>query len=306
MKNLFLGIIGLFFTLTLFSQRTVKERVAVQLIAPQKVYLNGGARAALGGQSRTWFQVILPENTVEWFYAFSTGQSSSNIGFYSQLTQLNDPRGKSAIPSEALYIPQGSGTCDVFLLDRANADAFYSKVDLSGGSYFVQNQKMNFRSGFVRINHLLNGDWYIGLRNPSTYEGVYISLEAVAIVEQTRVIELTESEIKAEMFGNLGWKAFEEGDYNRCLELSKKAIGLDPKLGWVHCNIGLAYLVLGDYVSAVDSYSSAIPQIRKSNDPQQLFIEAINDLEMLIANQPDLSGTNGILELLNSNLESSK
>ena len=306
MKNFFLSLVGLFSALSLVSQRQISERVAVQLISPQKIYLNGGARAAFGGQSRTWIQIILPENTVEWYYAFSTGQSSSNLGLFTQLAKLTDPKGNTSISEEAVYVPSGSGVCDVLLLDKANADAFYSKVDLSGGTFFVQTQKINHRNGLIRVKHLLSGDWYIGLRNPSSLEGVSISLEAVAIVQQTRVVELSESQLKAEMFGNLGWKAYEEGEFVKSLELSKKAIEYDPKLGWIHCNIGLVHLILGDYVSAIESYSTAIPLIRNSHDPQYYFIEVINDLEMLVANHPEINGVAAILEMLNSSLESSK
>ncbi len=111
-------------------------------------------------------------------------------------------------------------------------------------------------------------------------------------------IKKTETEINAEMFGRLGWEAYEKGDYDKCMELSKKASELNQNLGWVHNNIGLVYLIKGDYISAIDSYSKAITFFKKSANPSYWFNEAIKDLKALIAKHGQLKGANDILEML--------
>jgi tetratricopeptide (TPR) repeat protein len=187
-------------------------------------------------------------------------------------------------------------------MDRINADAFSEKVDNWGGTYYykVTGSRENFKNGTVQIKDILTGNWCLGFKNPSSTEGISITFEVVAIVEETKIIEKTETETKAEMFGVLGWKAYEKGEYDKCLELSKKALELNPNLGWVHNNIGLVYLIKGDYISAIDSYSTAITLFKKSDNPSHWFNEAIKDLKALIAKHGQLEGANDILEMLQS------
>jgi tetratricopeptide (TPR) repeat protein len=188
-------------------------------------------------------------------------------------------------------------------MDRANSDKFMDKVDNWGGSYSykVNGSRENYKNGTVQIKDILSGNWCLGFKNPSATEGISITFEVVAIIEETKIIEKTETETKAEMFGGLGWKAYEKGEYDKCIELSKKALELNPNLGWVHNNIGLVLLIKGDYISAIDSYSTAITLFKKSDNPSQWFNEAINDLKALIAKHGQLEGANDILEMLQNN-----
>lgn len=285
------------------GQTVQKERKVVQVMTPQTFYLNGGTRATFGGKSRTWFNISLPKNTVEWYYSFTTTKgenSKATIGLLSQLTRLYDPTGMTAIATNAILTPSGAGVCDIYLMDRKNADAFSEKVDNWGGTYYYQvtGSRENFKNGTVQIKDIITGNWCLGFKNPSSTEGISITFEVVAIVEETKIIEKTETETKAEMFGGLGWKAYEKGEYDKCLELSKKALELNPNLGWVHNNIGLVYLIKGDYISAIDSYSTAITLFKKSDNPSHWFNEAIKDLKALIGKHGQLEGANDILEML--------
>lgn len=296
---LFLAVL----TVSSNGQTVQKERKVVQVMTPQTFYLNGGTRATFGGKSRTWFNISLPQNTVEWYYSFTTTKgenSKATIGLLSQLTRLYDPTGMTAIATNAILTPSGAGVCDIYLMDRKNADAFSEKVDNWGGTYYYQvtGSRENFKNGTVQIKDILTGNWCLGFKNPSSTEGISITFEVVAIVEETKIIEKTETETKAEMFGGLGWKAYEKGEYDKCLELSKKALELNPNLGWVHNNIGLVYLIKGDYISAIDSYSTAITLFKKSDNPSHWFNEAIKDLKALIAKHGQLEGANDILEML--------
>lgn len=44
----------------------------VTIVEKRAYYLNGGARAALGGKSRVTIKIDLPKNTKKWYYSFST------------------------------------------------------------------------------------------------------------------------------------------------------------------------------------------------------------------------------------------
>ncbi len=303
MKQIFTILFLTVLTISVNGQTVQKERKVVQVMTPQTFYLNGGTRATFGGKSRTWFNIPLPKNTVEWYYSFTTTKnenSSSTIGLLSQLTRLYDPTGMTGIATNAILTPSGAGVCDIYLMDRANCDKFMDKVDNWGGSYsyIVSGSRENYKNGTVQIKDILSGNWCLGFKNPSATEGISITFEVVAIVEETKIIEKTETETKAEMFGGLGWKAYEKGEYDKCIELSKKALELNPNLGWVHNNIGLVYLIKGDYISAIDSYSTAITLFKKSDNPSHWFNEAIKDLKALIAKHGQLEGANDILEML--------
>lgn len=306
MKQIFTILFLTVLTISVNGQTVQKERKVVQVMTPQTFYLNGGTKATFGGKSRTWFNIPLPKNTVEWYYSFTTTKnqnSSSSVGLLSQLTRLYDPTGMTAIATNAILTPSGAGVCDIYLMDRANSDKFIEKVDNWGGSYSykVNGSRENYKNGTVQIKDILSGNWCLGFKNPSATEGISITFEVVAIVEETKIIEKTETETKAEMFGGLGWKAYEKGEYDKCIELSKKAIELNPNLGWVHNNIGLVNLIKGDYISAIDSYSTAITLFKKSDNPSYWFNEAIKDLKALIAKHGQLEGANDILEMLQNN-----
>ena len=78
--------------------------------------------------------------------------------------------------------------------------------------------------------------------------------------------------------GNLGWKSLERGEYNRCIELSKKALELDNTLVFVHYNLGLAYLLKGQSSDAIRVYTKAITLTKKLPNPKENFQAAINDI----------------------------
>jgi tetratricopeptide (TPR) repeat protein len=303
MKQILTILFLAFLAVTSNAQTVQKERKVVQVMTPQTFYLNGGTKATFGGKSRTWLSIPLPTNTVEWYYSFTTTKnenSSSTIGLLSQLTRLYDPTGITATATNAILTPSGAGVCDIYLMDRANCDKFMNKVDIWGGSYSykVSGSRENYKNGTVPIKDILNGNWCLGFKNPSATEGISITFEVVAIVEETKIIKKTETETKAEMFGGLGWKAYEKGEYDKCLELSKKALELNANLGWVHNNIGLVHLIKGDYISAIDSYSTAITLFKKSGNSNHWFNESIKDLNALIAKNGQVEGAKDILEML--------
>lgn len=75
---------------------------------------------------------------------------------------------------------------------------------------------------------------------------------------------------KAMMYGNLGWKAYEKGDYEKCLILSNKALELDSSLSYIQFNVALVSLIQNDS-TALDKYIDAIQSCKKENN----FVESI-------------------------------
>lgn len=373
-----------FIGLNSLAQTVTKTRKVIPILTEQTFYLNGGVRATLGGKSRTYYQVDLPQNTVEWYYIFTTsaGQSTNTaLNLIPQLTRALDPTGVTGILVTSILSPTGSNTCDIYVMDRKNADAFQSKVDLIGGtySYNVSGSRENYRNGTVQIKNLLTGTHYIGIKNPSSSSGINIKLEVAAIVEETIVdnstwtiptkerfsnlfynnliqknvtseiaretsncmvakmtidktpetyeemtrsekesyfenlmiqcsdkykIKKTPEQEKAMTYGNLGWAAYEEGDIEKCITYSKKALTLDNSLGYVKANLGLCYLLKNDEATATDYYIDALSDFKKDNRTKKDNIEAIiKDIEAALKKNPSINGASTIKSLFQSELK---
>ena len=191
MKQILTLLIASSFALIVNGQIVQKEQKVVKVMSPQTFYLNGGTRATFGGKSRTWFNISLPPNTVEWYYSFSTSKnenSSISIELISQLTKLVDPTGLTAVATTSILTPTGAGVCDIYLMDRRNADAFMKKVDNSGGTYYYQvsGSRQNYKNGTVQIKDITTGNWCLGFKNPSATQGISITFEVAAIIEKTK------------------------------------------------------------------------------------------------------------------------
>ncbi|MGV3547450.1 MAG: hypothetical protein ACO1N4_10325 [Pedobacter sp.] len=301
-----LAVILVLFGVSLFTQAqtTVKKvKKVVQVMAPQTFYLNGRARGTLGGKSTATFNITLPKNTVEWFYSFTTSRAEKpkiNIGLLSQLTRFYDPTGLSAMATNAVLTPSGAGVCDIYVMDRENCGKFNNRLDQLRGAfrYDADDSRENYRNGTVHIKDISSSEICLGFRNPSATEGTSITFEVAAIVEQDSVVQKSMREIEAETFARLGRSSFEREDYDRSLELNKRAVELDPELERAHHDIGMVHLIKNDYISAISSYATAITLFKKNAESAYWFNTAINDLKSLIARYGELEGANDILEML--------
>ncbi len=368
------------------------SNLSVKTIVQQRaIYLNGGARSAVGGKSRTTIKIDLPANTKSWYYSFSTTPDESGTRTLNLALQLSsllvDQTGLSKNVISNIQIPPGSGSIDVFILNQVNADLF---IDKEAFSYLREGFVENTRQAVVDIDDVTNGTCYVGIKNPSEFNGINIFIEVAAIIEnpskdgssnspswksdkkpdkllwddnakeyfmgqfKSDYIEMklpenyineyavcvykslstkktleqiremsdddfvelkksisdsclyllqggvkTEEQLKGKMYGDLGWKTFENGDIDKAIELSKKAISLDNSLGKINANLGLYYLIKGDDITSSEYYINAISQIKKNK------ISAKNDFKIVIDNisnalekYPDLKGYKEILQLL--------
>jgi len=188
MKKISLIIAILFFAAESFSQTTSPAYKVVSVISKESFYLNGGARAMVGGRSRTYLQVTLPPNTVEWYYALTStpnqGQNSS-IGLASQLLKLIDPVGgvaESAISS--IITPTGAGVCDVFLMSDQNSVMRYVNKQPGQPQTIMSATRENFRQGVVNVKDIISGTHFLVFRNPSAMQGINLTVEVAAIVRE--------------------------------------------------------------------------------------------------------------------------
>lgn len=182
---------------TVFTTReeTVKtnpQYEAVSLQSPMNQFVNSTSNAAFKGKSRLTFPIILPANTVEWYYTFAATRDNSQVEnvkskmkLYTQLISLLPTGGKAlSIGLQALTQPPGANYCDVYLLEANGAQFFLNKQD-DKWRHFPEGTRMNFMNGVVKVKSCCsNGQYFIGFNNNSTYYGVQVFIEVVAIVEK--------------------------------------------------------------------------------------------------------------------------
>lgn len=116
----------------------------------------------------------------------------------------------------------------------------------------------------------------------------------------------TPTQEKAINYGNLGWKAFEGGDLEKCIEYSKKALSFDNAIGWVKANLGLCYLIKGEESTAVEYYMDALEDIKmvKIKNQLRLFLSgAVEDINKEIKKRGTLKGANSIKALFEDELQ---
>lgn len=266
----------------------------VTLIEQRNYYLNGGARSYLGGKSRVTIKVDLPANTKRWYYSFSTspgenGTQMLNLGM--QVAATMSTGGLGAAVASSIQVPSGSGSVDVLVLPTEYKDLFLNKDD--GSWKFYQDVSLqNSRQAVQSIDNNYGNAFYLGLRNPSAMDGINIFIEVVAIVE-----EVNAEADKGMLYGNLGWKAFERGEYDKCVELSKKALTYNPNLCFCRFNIALTHLQQGNDLS-LDEYIDAISSLKNDKFPRTTLEGAIQDVDNLKVKNPTLKNLSDIQEIL--------
>jgi len=178
----------------LASQNTtiLKNKYKTISIVPQtEYYLHGllGASLNTNRKSRITFPIILPENTVEWYYVFSASQQNSknNFNLLGQLASLIDQTGSLNFGIDLLSTPPGSHVCNVFVFLEHEDSRFFE--DYKNYSYLGDCSRKNIKSGTVKVPGVpgfmgLKGGYkmYMGIENPKDLKGISVSIEVVAIV----------------------------------------------------------------------------------------------------------------------------
>ena len=186
-----------------YGQTTSKVRKVVKLLDEQTIYLNSTSNGALaGGKSRVNYKIDLPANTIKWYYIFSTSPNegkNQTLSLMAHLSRVIDPTGISAVTLDALATPSGSGgIIDIFIMGYENRTAFMSKDNWGAWEYndpggYEEGRTLNARQGKKSIDDVLSGTVFFGIKNPHAKDGVNVTFEAVAIVEEETIFKTTSS-----------------------------------------------------------------------------------------------------------------
>ncbi len=278
------------------SNLIAQSYTSIQLVEKRVYSLNGGARAEFGGVSRVVIKIDLPKNTRKWYYSFSTTPGSDgtkllNLGV--QVAGALSTGGMTALAAKSFQVPLGSGSADVLILPAEFKDAFLNKAD-NNWRFFSDISLQNSKQAVQSVNNTYGNSFYIGLRNPSVLNGINVIIEVVAVVEDGNI----EAD-KGIMYGNLGWKAFERGDLDKCIELSQKALAFNSNLCFVKFNIALVHLIQ-QKDEALDEYVTAITSSAKDLHPKSILEGAIQDIKDQKMKTPNLKNLQDIEGLLDS------
>ena len=142
---------------------------------------------------------------------------------------------------------------------------------------------------------------FIGIKNPSASTGINVTLEIVAIVNTKEQVVKTDDEQKGELYGTMGWNAFQKGNYLQCIELSEKSLQYNKEMAWVKFNIALSHLILKNN-ECLDRYIEAITCCKKSSSSKKYLRAALQDIENTRDKIADLNTMYDIIQLLNQEL----
>lgn len=212
---------------------------------------------------------------------------------------LIDPSGLTSVAISRVKVPEGVAAADIYLLDQRNVNLFLQKVDLNSGTFLQYPEGLveNTKQAIVKVDDIKRGAWYLGLKNPSSMNGININIEVVAITETRKPIIKTEKEQKAELYGGLAKTQFENRAYENCVEFCDKSMA-EYELGWVLATKGLAQLMLGKKIEGTETYINAITLIKQQPNSKRVFREMIKNIDNAIKIKPGLKGAEEIRGLI--------
>lgn len=85
----------------------------------------------------------------------------------------------------------------------------------------------------------------------------------------------SEAENQAVLYGNMGWKAFEQSNYNNCIKYSEQSLAITP-LFFVKTNLALCYLVKGLETESITHYTQSLTILKNNKQPITMKLTYIN------------------------------
>lgn len=166
---------------------------AVKVHAENKFYINSRSNDLVkGGKSRIILPIQLPKNTVSWHYEFTASRKesevSNTINTFNLLSELSDYAKKDGLDSAVskLTPPPGANICDIYLVDKENANLFRTKKEFN---FDMDGSRENFKSGIVSILSPKEQTVYLAIKNPDNIYGIHVGIQVIALVKTKKTIK---------------------------------------------------------------------------------------------------------------------
>ena len=165
------------------------------LLLPTVFHLDANTAA---GQSQVIAPMHLPDFSAEWYYKYTVAKEKneaetlkSTLDLKGTLTRLINERGNLSFSADSMLVPAGADTCRIYLLDESNQQMFESKTAFR---HFKEGTREKATSGVVKIKTANFPNAYLGIKNPNTQEGIYVVIEAVAIISPDDTVQAAEAQ----------------------------------------------------------------------------------------------------------------
>ena len=296
------GMKNLVFALLICMAGKLSAQQVVTVVEPQDLALKGETKAMFGGKAKTVVDIELPMGTQKWYYAFSAreeGDTKVSIDLKGQVEALI---ASGQLSTDKIQLPKGSLDMNFYMLDQKAKSRFLetqTDFGLSDYGYYDDYSIERRTVGVVEVDLPSDHTWYIGIKNPNSMENGIVHVEVVAVIGGAEVGSATEensAQKKAELYGNLGFKKIQEGDYATALEYFDKSAA-EKRLGWVEANRGLAQLLAGNGNEAIDTYVNAITLIKEQPESEHVLKEQLRKVEEFTKGK-NLSGAEEVKEII--------
>lgn len=171
------------------TYRTVKQHAAedsyktVALVEPTAFFLEPNT---IDGKQLVTLPIKLPDFTSEWYYVYAVANNKEKAEALKSSFQLAETlrkkiaeTGGNSFAVDSLPVPPGSANCRIYLLDQSNQQMFMSKENFR---HFKEGTRENTPSGLVKIKIATFPNAFLGIKNPDNESGIYVAVEAVAII----------------------------------------------------------------------------------------------------------------------------
>ncbi len=226
-------------------------------------YLNSITRATyLEGNTRAFYGFAMPENTIKWFYSFTTQKGESglaNLNLAAQLASIAvDP---TLGTTGSLNVPDGVAKVNVYAMQ-----AWQSSLFQEGGTFMYSNAGSSLGSpqGVIELNDRIANNVVIGVENTSQTEGVHVFVEAVAIVEN-KVMKNRDAIEKAFTYGQLAVTKLDYGQYDLAKAYCDSSLAL-YELGWVYGTKSVCHFVMNQDGQATNNLVKGIELMKVQED----------------------------------------
>lgn len=180
---------------TLQQHTAAEQYKTVSLVLPTTYYLEPNTA---DGKQLVTLPVKLPDFTSEWYYVFAVANNKEKAEALKSSLQLAETlqkwiaeTGGNTFAADSLPVPAGSGNCRIYLLDQSNQQMFESKDNFR---HFKEGSRENTPAGLVKIKIATFPNAYLGIKNPDAQAGIYVAVEAVAVISPDDTAQYAESQ----------------------------------------------------------------------------------------------------------------